>query len=69
MWDVRFRIVDCGLRIAECGMWDVGWRMLDVECGKWIADCGLRNAECGMWDVGNGTWNQEHESLNLYPET
>jgi hypothetical protein len=44
-------MTECGLRIADWGLWIDGLLMVDWECGLRIgADCGLRieSADCGL---------------------
>ena len=49
-----------GCLIADCGLWmfDVGWRMWNVDCGLGIGDWGLGIEDCGclMLDGGCGMW-------------
>ena len=42
------KIVGCGVRGVECGVWSVG-----MECGVWSWSV-ERGVECGVWRCGGG---------------
>ena len=56
--------VEYGINNLGLGMWNMKWRIWDLECGMMCAGIGIGDLGAlafGIWNTGFGTWNVNME--------